>query len=317
MTGPQMTGPHRFPTPLAVVSGLLMGSADAVPGVSGGTIALIIGIYDQFIAALSTVVRTPFLLATREKRSQLGRALAFLFPLGAGLAVAYYLVTKLLVGPTDAPGILLRQQTGPICYGFFFGLVIASIREPWKFISNHSPYLYAVASLGAAASFIFVGLPHQTTTSASWLLLLGGAGAIAVMLLPGVSGSLFLVIIGQYTVVTSAVHDRNLTILAVFLGGIVVGVITVVPALRYCLRRYKDVTMAMLAGLMAGSLRALWPWKIGYNPKLGPTTNVGIGDSIPYVSLAVIAGALVVLLLARLQQRIIASQKPEKASLAK
>jgi len=294
-----------LPIHLSAASGLLMGAADAVPGVSGGTIALIIGIYQRFIEALHAAVRTPFYLFTARGRASLKSAYGLLVPLGAGIFVSYYLVTKLLVGPQEHPGILLRESTAPICYAFFFGLVLLSLREPWRHIERVSWVHVVVAVVACAAAAVFVGLPYRTGAPETWMLLFGGAGAIAVMLLPGISGSLLLVILGQYTTVAGAVHDREVTPLLVFAAGLVAGVVSFVPFLRYLLRSHRDLTMAALTGLMAGSLRALWPWKSGYNPKLGPMTNQGIGDQLALVVAAVIVGGAVVWLLAMLERRIL------------
>ena len=306
-----------LPPHIAVGSGLLMGSADAVPGVSGGTIALIIGIYDQFIDALSVMVKSPILLAKPEGRAQIGRALKLLVPLGIGVVVAYFLVTKLLVGPKDKPGILLRPDTAPSCYGFFFGLVLLSLREPWRRIRNLNASHFVIAAVMAAAAAAFVGLPYRAAEPETWMLLGGGAGAIAVMLLPGVSGSLLLVILGQYAAVAGAVHDRDVGVLAVFAAGMGLGIVCFVPLLRYVLRNAHDIAMAGLTGLMAGSLRALWPWKSHYNPKdieAGAMANEAIGDGVLWVVLALVAGGAVVWLLARLEARITAASQESAGS---
>jgi putative membrane protein len=281
-----------------------MGGADAIPGVSGGTIALIIGIYERFINSLGVAVKLPLLVGTADGRRLLGRALGFLIPLGVGIVIAYYLATKLLIGPTDDPGIMRRPDTAPACYAFFFGLVLMSIPEPFKRIQQRAAVHYIVAVLGCAAGAVFVGLPHTSGDPATWTLLIGGAGAISVMLLPGVSGSLFLVIIGQYAAVAGAIHDKNLTVIAVFLCGIGLGLVTFIPVLRHLLRAQHDLTMAALTGLMAGSLRALWPYKDNFDPKAGPMNPVGIGDGLLYVILAFVAGGVVVWFLARLEERL-------------
>lgn len=305
----QIVRPNARPLPphLSFGSGLLMGGADAIPGVSGGTIALIVGIYDRFIDALSTVVRTPVLIRTSEGRDSIKRALMLLVPLGLGVLIAYFLATKLLIGPLEDPGVMLEPDTAPICYAFFFGLVLVSLREPWRRIGDRGPACYIAAVVGCAAALVFVGLPHSSGEPATWMLIWGGAGAIAVMLLPGVSGSLFLVIVGQYPTVAGALHDRNVTVIAVFAVGLVLGVIGFVPFLRYLLRTRHDITMAALTGLMAGSLRALWPWKDNYSPKLGPMNNQGIGEQLPWVLVAFVVGGAVVWLLARLERRVLAS----------
>ncbi len=310
-------GGRRLPPHISVGSGLLMGSADAVPGVSGGTIALIIGIYDQFIESLSVMVKSPLLITSADGRAKIKEALALLVPLGVGIVIAYFLVTKLLVGPKDSPGILLRPDTAPACYGFFFGLVLLSIREPWRRIRSAGPAHYGVALLAAAGAALFVGMPYRASEPETWMLLFGGAGAIAVMLLPGVSGSLLLVILGQYATVAGAVHDRDFGLLAVFAAGIGLGIVGFVPLLRFALRRGHDLTMAALTGLMAGSLRALWPWKSHYNPKdvaAGAMKNQGIGDGIHWVVLALILGGTVVWLLTRLEARILSAQETDAPS---
>ena len=176
---------------------------------------LIIGIYERFIDSLSTMVRSPLLLGDADGRDQIKRALMFLVPLGIGIVIAYYLATKLLVGPEDKPGVLRRSDTAPMCYAFFFGLVLLSVREPWRRIKsrNATHWVAAIAGFGTAAAF--ASMPHGGTETATWMLALGGAGAISIMLLPGVSGSLFLVIIGQYNTIAPGGarprvrHDRR------------------------------------------------------------------------------------------------------------
>lgn len=303
------SAPQSRPLPphLAAVAGLLMGGADAIPGVSGGTIALILGIYERFIGALDTVVRSPALVRNAEGRRRLGRALALLVPLGAGVVVAYYLATKLLVGAAEEPGVIRRPETAPIAFAFFFGLVFASVREPWRRIRSRQPAHWMAGALGLVVAAAFAYLPHARSEPETWMLLFGGAGAISVMLLPGVSGSLFLVIIGQYTAVAGAVHDRAFGTLAVFLAGIALGVAAFIPLLRTLLARAHDTTMAVLTGLMAGSLVALWPFKDNYESKAGPMNNIAPASDaglLAAAGLAAVAGAAVVLLLNRLERRL-------------
>lgn len=296
--------PRPLPVPLSFVSGFCMGGADAVPGVSGGTIALILGVYERLIDNIGTLLAFPSLIGKPEGRQRLKQALFFLVPLGVGLLAAYWLVTRLLVGPKDQPGLLIVRDTAPICYAFFFGLVIASLREPWRRIQSPGPRHLGLAVLGAAAAAAFVHLPHSGQEPEAWMLLYGGAGAVTVMLLPGISGSLLLVVLGQYTTVAGAVHDREIATLGIFLVGIVLGLALFVPVLRRLLRRYPGWTMAVLTGLMAGSLFALWPWKNQYEPKAAPMHNVApFGDMVP-VLLSALAGAATVMLLAWLERRI-------------
>lgn len=296
--------PSRLSPAESFVGGLLMGGADAIPGVSGGTIALILGIYERFIGALATVLRAPRTLRSPEGRSEIGDALRFLVPLGVGLGLAYVLVTKLLVGGSKNPDALMTNpETAPFCYGFFFGLVLFSIKEPWSRVERRSPGVFVAVLLGFAASFTFAGLPYAQEEPETWMLLLGGAGAISVMLLPGVSGSLLLVMLGQYQAVVQAMHDLNLIRFGVFLLGIVLGLVLFVPTLRRLLRVAPDRTMAVLTGLMAGSLRALWPWKESFDPKQGRLLNLAPDHRWMWVMAAAAAGAGVVYLLSRLERR--------------
>lgn len=295
---------RSLPPHLSIGAGLLMGGADAIPGVSGGTIALIIGIYERFINSLGVAIKTPLLVRSADGRKLLGRAFGFLIPLGIGIVIAYYLATKVLVGPKDEPGLMRRPDTGPICYAFFFGLVLVSVREPFRRIKARRATHFVAAAVAAVAGAIFVGLPAAGGAPPNWALVLGGAGAISMMLLPGVSGSLFLVIVGQYNAVAGAIHDRDMTLIVLFLGGIALGMVTFIPLLRYLLRTHHDLTMAALTGMMAGSLRALWPYKDNYDPVGGQMNNTGIGDSLLYVILALVAGGAVVWLLARLERRL-------------
>ncbi len=297
-------GEKRLPLHLVLTSGFLMGSADAVPGVSGGTIALILGVYERLIRSISTCLKLHVLLRSRTGRSELRRALAFLLPLLAGVLAAVYIATLLLVGPTDDPGFIRKSDTAPLCYAFFFGLVVLSLREPWRRRKTSHWSHYVAAVLACAGAAVFVGLPHASREPATWMLLIGGAAAISVMLLPGISGSLLLLIIGQYTTVTRAVHDRNLGVIGIFVLGVALGVALFVPLLRRLLRVAHDVTLAALTGLMAGSLRALWPWKSNYDLKEGPLTNAGIGDNVAGVLVAAAVGAAAVILLAMLERKI-------------
>jgi putative membrane protein len=281
-----------------------MGGADAIPGVSGGTIALILGIYDLFIESLHQVVRAPLTLIRGGDRGKVVRALRFLIPLGIGVAVAYFLATKLLVGKSESPGLMIRPETAPACYAFFFGLVLFSLREPWRRIKTVGLGHYAAALAGCAAAAIFAGLPHASQEPAIWMLFLGGAGAISVMIMPGVSGSLLLVILGQYQTIVNAVHDRNFGVVGVFILGMGCGVLLFVPTLRLLLKRHHDLTMAALTGLMAGSLRALWPWKSHYDIKEAQMVNTGVGDHLMLVIVAALAGIAVVFLLFKLEHRL-------------
>jgi putative membrane protein len=282
-----------------------MGAADAVPGVSGGTVALILGIYDRFIGALHTVIRSFALVRTTEGRKALTSALRFLIPLALGIAASYFVATRILVGPSKNPdGWLRRVETAPLCYAFFFGLVIASVYEPFRRIKTHGGKTWTALLLGAAFAFVFTGLPYIKAEPETWMLLPGGAMAISVMLLPGISGSLLLLILNQYRAVANSVHDGNVVRLLVFGSGLILGIGLFVPVLRWLLRLFHDNTMAFLTGLMIGSLRALWPWKSQYDPKFGFMENVAPFGSLPMTLLLAACGFVVIVAMGMIERRL-------------
>ena len=236
-----------------------------------------------------------------------GGALRFLVPLGVGILAAYFVGTRVLVGPEASKGLLRREDTAPLCYAFFLGLVFFSIPEPWRRIPKPGPACYAAALVAALGVAWMVGLEHATTQPEDWMLFYGGAFAVSVMLLPGISGSLLLLVLGQYTTIAAAPHDREWGRILIFLAGVAVGLAAFVPLLRRLLRRHHDLTLAALTGLMAGSIRALWPWKSHYDIKdesLGRMVNVGIGANWPWVLVAFAVGAASVWFLDRMARRI-------------
>ena len=276
-----------------------MGSADAVPGISGGTVALVIGLYRRLIDSIATVLEYP----RRRDFEALRAPLAFLLPLGLGMAAAYWLVSRLLIGPEGNPGILLRETTAPLCYGLFSGLVAVSLREPWRRIDAPQREHLAFAGTGAVATFVVLGLPFATSAPAGWMLPVGGALALTAMLLPGVSGSLVLVMLGQYATIAGAVHDLRLAPLLWFGSGGLVAALVVVPRLQRLLIERPGRTLAVLTGVMAGSLRALWPWKASYDVRAGDLSPQFVGENWPEVALAALLGGMLVLALERLSRR--------------
>ena len=312
----------RQPRPhVAFGCGLAMGTADAVPGVSGGTIALILGIYEAFIAALADVVGVLRHPLEADSWRRLAYRLRFLVPLGLGVVIALITALKLLVGdkPTaddaeslraalaNADGLLLNPSSAPIVFAAFFGLVLASISEPWCRRIDRRGIDWLLALAGAALAAGLSLSPAGTGSTAVPMLILAGAIAISVMLLPGISGSLALLIIGMYQPIASAVHDREIVTVAWFLLGMTLGGAAFIPCLRWLLRRCHDRTMAFLSGLMAGSLVALWPWKSHYFPEgiplLGPLGLRAPSGSWWWPLIAVAIGAGCVILAGKLARQ--------------
>ncbi len=260
-------------------SGLAMGGADAVPGVSASTMALILGLYRRFIESLNAIIQWPKSLRSDEdariKAKEDGfRALTFLIPLGLGMFAGLYIISWLLIGPDDAPGWLRRDSTGALAYAFVFGLVLASIKIPWQRIevTGNDHILLALVSALALAMLTMLGFNESEPPA--WTLPLAGICAISAMLVPGISGSLILLILGHYAIVTSALHDAEYATLAIFATGILIGAALVVPIISRLLHEHHDRLMAVLTGLIAGSLPTLWPWKNQYDIEQGEMSNI-------------------------------------------
>lgn len=312
------------PTPIpAFACGLGMGVADAVPGVSGGTIALILGIYEHLIGSIAAVLGGLRHPGDRAARGAALRALRFLVPLTVGAGLALIITVKLLVGAKPdldgadadaaraalaaAEGLLINPATAPVVFAFFFGLVLASVNEPWRHKRSTKGLDWGLAAIGALCSAGLALSPVASGEPAAWALVGAGALAISVMLLPGISGSLALLVIGMYQPVAAAAHDRDLVTLGWFIAGMGLGVASFVPLLQLLLRRAHDRTMSILSGLMAGSLVALIPWKVHYLPAamgiLGPMHPVAPFGAWWWPSIAAVVGAAVVIVLGRVARR--------------
>lgn len=245
----------------SLVGGFLMGTADLVPGVSGGTIALVLGIYERLVSSI------------REGSSALGSLLrgdlplfkghlrrvewAFLLPLLAGILAAVVALASLLDQQLEERPTILA--------GLFFGLVVGSVIIAWRLLREPKPSLYLVAGAVGVILFVVLGLGEEVVVENPGLLAFFGAGALAIcaMILPGISGSLILLLIGMYPIVLNAVDERDLVVVGVFALGAIVGLGFFSQFLHWALRRHHDVILAALVGLMAGSLRVLWPWPAG------------------------------------------------------
>ena len=236
--------------------GFAMGCADIVPGVSGGTMAFILGIYEELVMSIRAGARRPFWQALL--RLNLPAALdavnaRFLLAVLAGIAIAILTLASWLEWVLEHHPVLI--------WSFFFGLVFASIVTVRKRIQSWNAALFAALAAGAVGAYFVVGAVPVQTPEASWFLFLSGMIAICAMILPGISGSFILVLLGKYQFVLAAVNQRDIASLATVGAGAVVGIVTFAQVLAWLFKRYHDATIAVLIGLMAGSLRKIWPWK--------------------------------------------------------
>lgn len=271
-----------------------MGTADLVPGVSGGTIALILGIYERLVAsiregssALGSLLKADLAGFNRHLRSV---EWVFLVPLLAGILTAVVVLSGLLEHQLEERPTILA--------GVFFGLVVASIVIAWRLLRRPAALHALIALVVGVLIFVLLGAGEGTATDDPALLAFLGGGALAIcaMILPGISGSLILLMIGMYAPVLAAVTERDLVSLGVFAVGAVVGLALFSQALHWALERHHDSVLAALVGLMAGSTRVLWPWPDGVeSPILGAP-----GDDWLLALGAALAGAVAVSLISRL-----------------
>ncbi|MCS6849431.1 MAG: DUF368 domain-containing protein [Anaerolineae bacterium] len=248
------TAARPFSTLRLFFTGIVMGIADLIPGVSGGTMAFIMGIYEHLLSAIKSFNLQVLRLVVQGRwRAALSSIpWSFLIPLGAGIGAA-------ILGMARLMRYLLEYHTVYL-FAFFFGLIIASIIAVGATVRWTRGALAALAG-GTIAAYFIVGLvplkmPHDPIT-----LFFSGALAIMAMILPGISGSFILLILGQYAYVLEAVADLNLIAIIPVALGIVVGLVSFVRLLSWLLRNYHNIAVAVLMGFMVGSLRKIWPWK--------------------------------------------------------
>ncbi len=290
-------------------TGFAMGAADIVPGVSGGTMAFILGVYETLIHAIKSfnleAIRLLAQLKIRELLDYL--SFRFLIILGLGLASAILLLSSFLSSTMDDPGgkVLL--------FAFFFGLVLASIltigvKVRWSASAG------AVFVVGAVAAFIIVNIVPAEADHSAPTLFISGMIAITAMILPGISGSFMLLIMGQYDFVLTAVSNRDLPPVIMVGLGAVVGILLFSRVLSHLLQHYYNLTVALLVGFMAGSLWKIYPWKACLNSdfdrhgdfrclveqNVAPNAN---SENVALAIILLIAGFLLVNLLDHLQTR--------------
>lgn len=237
------------------LKGLAMGAADVVPGVSGGTIAFITGIYEELITSINRINFDALKVLKREGLSAAWKHINgnFFVALFAGIGTSLISLAK---------GISWLLETQPVMlWSFFFGLVLASIFFVGKQVKTWNASRYLAFAIGAIIAFSITILPASGSNDALWYILLSGSIAICAMILPGISGSFILVLLGSYALVLDSIHERNLVVIATFGVGAVVGLLSFARLLKMMFAKHHDVTIAVLTGFLLGSLNKIWPWK--------------------------------------------------------
>ena len=283
---------------LNFLRGVLIGIAEVIPGVSGGTLALITGIYSRLLNNIDLLFKSlrqishPKIMATNLKALEW----KFLLPVFIGMAIALITTASFMEGLLESNPIELRAV--------FAGLVAAGIYIPYKMSvkvngDNWALRDYLLALIGALAAFFLTGLPQgEVSNPGPILIFFSAAIAICALVLPGISGSFLLLTIGMYSATIGALNDRDLQYLLIFALGALLGLASFVSFLKFLLSQRARPTLVLLAGLMLGSLRALWPWQGEDRELLSPYSSELIA------LLLFLAGAIIVALLVKVEEKV-------------
>jgi len=238
------------------LKGMAMGAADVVPGVSGGTIAFISGIYEELLTSISSVNLTTLKLLKTKGIKAVWKTINgnFLVALLLGIFVSIISLSKLISWLLENKPILV--------WSFFFGLVLASILYIGKQISKWNLITVTVFFVGSIIAYYITTLqPLISENSSPLFMFLAGALAICAMILPGISGAFILVLLGAYKPVLEAIHNRDFKIIAIIVFGAVVGLLSFSKVLKWLFNNFRNYTLAVLTGFILGSLNKIWPWK--------------------------------------------------------
>ena len=237
------------------LKGMGMGAADVVPGVSGGTIAFIVGIYEELINSIKSINLSSLKLLLGFKIKDFWNAIngTFLICVLAGILTSVLSLAKIITWLLETHPVLV--------WSFFFGLVLASTWSVSKRIKKMSISRWITFFIGAALAFFITDATPSATPDALWFIFICGAISICAMILPGISGSFILVLLGKYMYIMTSLKEFNIPIILIFGAGAAIGIISFSNVLSYLLKNYHDLTISTLAGFMFGSLNKIWPWK--------------------------------------------------------
>lgn len=257
---------------LLTLKGVAMGAADVVPGVSGGTIAFISGIYEELIDSINNINLGALKIWKTEGFASFwkhinGTFFVFLF---AGIAISIVSLAKVVSHLLEMHPVLI--------WSFFFGLIIASVWLIAKSIEKWSPGVIITMLIGAIVAYFITTINSVASVDASWYIVLSGAIAICAMILPGVSGAFILLLLGSYDKVLGAINDRDLITIGLFGLGCAIGLLSFARVLKFLFSKFKNLTVALLAGFMVGSLNKVWPWK----ETISTRTN-SHGEIVPFI----------------------------------
>ncbi len=232
-----------------------MGAADIVPGVSGGSIALIAGIYQTLLESINSFNLENLSLLKNLEFKKFYQAVngTFLASLLLGILTSIFALSKLIT-------YLMAEEPIPL-WSFFCGLILISAFLILKDIKKWHLGVFLAVLIGTAIAWWVTNLPPTTSPDTQWFIFVSGAIAICAMILPGISGSFILLILGKYEVILKALSDRDILTLAIFAAGCAVGILTFSRVVSFLLRKFHSATIGLLSGFMLGSVNELWPWK--------------------------------------------------------
>ena len=241
---------------LTYLKGMAMGAADIVPGVSGGSIALIAGIYQELLDSINAFnINNLLLLKSFRIKEFYARVNGnFLLSLVVGILTSIFALSRVIT-------YLMEEHPIPL-WSFFSGLILISAFLILKEIKKWNLGVVVAIAAGTAFAWWVTNLPPTTTPDDYWFTFVAGAIAICAMILPGISGSFILLILGQYERILQAVLDKDIITLALFASGCLVGILSFSRVVSYLLRKFHTATIGLLSGFMLGSVNELWPWKL-------------------------------------------------------
>ncbi|SDK70043.1 putative membrane protein [Catalinimonas alkaloidigena] len=240
---------------LLFARGLAMGAADVVPGVSGGTIAFITGIYEELLGSIQSVNAEAIRLLVKGHVKAFWQHINgnFLLVLFAGIGFSIITLSRIvLYALANIPELL---------WSFFFGLIVASAWVVGRKVSRWTVPVVVALLLGVVAAYLITEATPAETPTAAWFIFLSGAIAICAMILPGISGSFILVLLAKYEYILNAVKQLDVVTILTFILGCLVGILSFSRLLKWMLEKYHNLTVALLTGFMVGSLNKVWPWK--------------------------------------------------------
>lgn len=237
------------------LKGMAMGAADVVPGVSGGTIAFISGIYEELITAINSINFGILKSWKTDGFQSVWKSINgnFLLALFLGIFISLFSLATLVSWLLENEPVLL--------WSFFFGLVLASVFFVGKEIKRWNLGIVVSLIMGAVIAYYITTLPPSENIESLPYLFLSGALAVCAMILPGISGAFILVLLGSYKTILDAVHGRDFVIIATVGVGAIFGLLSFARLLKWMFSNFKNITLAILTGFILGSLNKIWPWK--------------------------------------------------------